>query len=323
MSIIICDNCNESYEDYFTSCPYCEGYDSDDDEEDNEEDNEWEDNEEYENDDLPEEMNYTITPNNVAYTLSGEMYTFQSTQPNFPLLCNALVNKNLEALIHETNKNKVNLTLLSGKLYTKHGIMTMVTDRGEFDIDARLFDRIYSALESNESADSMVNFIKNLYDNPNIESIDDMYRFLEHNNLPLTDDGYFIAYKIVNANYRDIHTNSIDNSIGQIVTMPYEDVELNRHKTCSSGLHFCSKDYLPQYGGFFGDRLTGHVMILKINPKDVKSIPVDYNNAKGRCCKYEVIGEVPNDNVKQHIDKLEESSIITNIGNFFKSLFGG
>ena len=32
-------------------------------------------------------------------------------------------------------------------------------------------------------------------------------------------------------------------------------------------------------------------MIVKIDPADVVSIPVDYNNSKGRCCKYEVIAE--------------------------------
>ena len=34
-------------------------------------------------------------------------------------------------------------------------------------------------------------------------------------------------------------------------------------------------------------------MVLKINPRDVVSIPNDYNNQKGRCCRYEVIDEVP------------------------------
>ena len=34
-------------------------------------------------------------------------------------------------------------------------------------------------------------------------------------------------------------------------------------------------------------------MLLKINPADVVSIPIDYNNSKGRCCRYEVIKELP------------------------------
>jgi hypothetical protein len=37
------------------------------------------------------------------------------------------------------------------------------------------------------------------------------------------------------------------------------------------------------------------VMILKINPADVVSIPTDYDGAKGRCCAYEVVAEVVGD----------------------------
>ena len=36
-------------------------------------------------------------------------------------------------------------------------------------------------------------------------------------------------------------------------------------------------------------------MIVKINPADVVSIPKDYNNTKGRACKYEVIAEYTED----------------------------
>jgi hypothetical protein len=39
----------------------------------------------------------------------------------------------------------------------------------------------------------------------------------------------------------------------------------------------------------FGGERT---VIVKINPRDVVSIPTDYDNSKGRACRYEVIGEV-------------------------------
>jgi hypothetical protein len=48
---------------------------------------------------------------------------------------------------------------------------------------------------------------------------------------------------------------------------------------------------------FGGDR----TVIVKINPADVVSIPSDYNDAKGRACRYEVVGEVgvnPDDEVE-------------------------
>ena len=40
---------------------------------------------------------------------------------------------------------------------------------------------------------------------------------------------------------------------------------------------------------FGGER----ILVLKINPRDVVAIPSDYNNSKGRTCRYEVVDEIP------------------------------
>ena len=68
--------------------------------------------------------------------------------------------------------------------------------------------------------------------------------------------------------------------------MPRNQVMDDPNVTCAAGLHFCSIEYLNSMWGH-----NGHTMIVKINPADVVSIPVDYNNSKGRCCRYEVIAE--------------------------------
>lgn len=78
------------------------------------------------------------------------------------------------------------------------------------------------------------------------------------------------------------------NSPGNTVSMPRYQVDSNRYNTCSVGLHFCSREYLPAFGCGDGEK----VVLVKVNPADVVSIPVDYNNAKGRTWKYEVVSEV-------------------------------
>jgi hypothetical protein len=67
--------------------------------------------------------------------------------------------------------------------------------------------------------------------------------------------------------------------------MERHEVNDNKDITCSSGLHFCGMSYLSHFGG-------ERTVIVKINPADVVSIPSDYNEAKGRACRYEVIGEL-------------------------------
>ena len=131
----------------------------------------------------------------------------------------------------------------------------------------------------------MVNFMENLYANPSKRSVDELYNFLEKSQLPITPDGHFLAYKKVRDNYFDCHSGTMDNSVGKIVEMARNEVDDDKDRTCSAGLHFCSLDYLNHFGG-------ARIMIVKINPKDVVSIPSDYNDTKGRACRYEVIGEL-------------------------------
>jgi len=135
--------------------------------------------------------------------------------------------------------------------------------------------------------DPMVRFMENLMQNPSKRSVEQVYGFLEKNSLPITEDGYFLAFKRVKSNYMDCHTGTINNSIGQVVEMDRNLVDDNPDSHCSTGLHFCSESYLGSFGSSYDP-----VMILKINPADVVSIPTDYNGAKGRCMKYEVVGQV-------------------------------
>lgn len=158
--------------------------------------------------------------------------------------------------------------------------------------------RIIEMLKEGFSVDPMVKFMHNVMKNPSKRSVDLLYNFLDKCDLPITPDGHFLAYKKVRANYLDCHSGTIDNSVGQVVTMERNLVDDDPNSTCSAGLHFCSIGYLGSFGG-------ERIMILKINPADVVSIPSDHNDAKGRCARYEVVGELdvaPIDAFKSVVD---------------------
>jgi hypothetical protein len=151
-----------------------------------------------------------------------------------------------------------------------------------------LTSRMVQMLGEGFPIEPLVLFMENLMANPSRRAVQELYGFLEKNDLPITPDGHFLAYKKVRDDYKDIHSGTMDNSVGQIVEMERNEVDDDKDRTCSAGLHFCSKDYLPHFGTGYGSR----VMILKINPADVVSIPSDYNDSKGRACRYEVIAEM-------------------------------
>lgn len=138
----------------------------------------------------------------------------------------------------------------------------------------------------------IINFYRNLMKNPSEESRKDLFTFLMHNKIPLTEKGMFRAYKKVRNNFKDSYTGTIDNSVGKVVTMPREKVNPDREVSCSQGLHVAAWEYAQGY--------PGEVMLeIQVNPQDVVSVPTDYNNQKMRVCRYKVIRvvEQPNDNM--------------------------
>lgn len=159
--------------------------------------------------------------------------------------------------------------------------------------------KIISMIKEGFSVTPMINFLINLMKNPSNRAVNELYSFLEKGKLPITDDGCFLAYKKVQDDYLDVFSGTISNHVGATVTMERNQVNDDAAVSCSTGLHFCSHSYLRSFSG-------KKVMILKINPADVVSIPTDYNSAKGRCCKYTVVGELGCSNAA---DVLSETTV--------------
>jgi hypothetical protein len=169
-------------------------------------------------------------------------------------------------------------------------------------VNNALADRIIQGVREGENVKPFTNFLENLMSNPSNRAIKELYLFLQKAEMPITEDGHFLAYKNVSSDYKDKFSGRIDNHVGSICAMDRNGVDDERDNTCSHGLHFCALSYLQKMWGF-----SGHNMIVKINPKDVVSIPNDYDNAKGRTCRYEVIGEVTRN--AEFFEEDEKSSV--------------
>lgn len=150
----------------------------------------------------------------------------------------------------------------------------------------------------------MLAFLRNLMQNPSMTSINELYSFLEHGNMPITEDGCFIGYKAVctyvGSEFTDIHGNvvkygdlvdkhsrSVRNNVGDSPEIPRNFVDDDREKACSFGYHVGSLEYSGPNGWFHNS--TDTVLLVKVNPKDAVSVPLDASCQKLRCCKYEVI----------------------------------
>lgn len=227
---------------------------------------------------------YLIQGKNIILVVNGKSHTIsKDTHIAYGKIVDALKAQDWEALhdLVEPKKAIVNF----GKGYVSI-VENKVMWKGQPFHNA-LSQRMIEMYQDGFPIDPLVRFMENLLQNPSKRSVDQVYWFLEKNSLPITEDGHFLAYKKVRHDYMDIHSGTISNKIGEKPEMDRNLVDDNPDSHCSTGLHFCSESYLDHFGG------SGQpVMILKINPADVVSIPNDYNGAKGRCMRYEVVGQV-------------------------------
>lgn len=166
-------------------------------------------------------------------------------------------------------------------------------------------DRILAFNNEGMPIKPLVNFLDKLLTNQRREAVLSLYDFLEANNIPITADGDFIVYKKVRENYKDIHSGTFDNSVGQKPRIPHWEVDPDRDNTCSKGLHVCARQYLGSFSSYSAG--TDRVMICKVNPADVVAVPRDYNNSKMRVAGYEVIGELKRED---RADILDDTKVL-------------
>jgi len=226
---------------------------------------------------------FIVQGNNIVVVIGNTSHTISKTHITYQKVLDAIKAADWDAVKDLIEPKKVVLNYGQGNISIQGETLFW---KGA-ELHNSLTRRIIQMLQDGFPVEPMVNFMENLMQNPSKRAVTELYGFLEKNQLPITPDGCFLAYKKVRKDFKDIHSGTMDNSVGQVVEMERNQVDDDKDRTCSSGLHFCGMSYLPHFG--CGD---GHTVIVKVNPKDVVSIPSDYNNAKGRACRYEVIGEL-------------------------------
>jgi hypothetical protein len=155
-----------------------------------------------------------------------------------------------------------------------------------------LADHLLAMLREGHDCEPMGRFLDNLMLNPLESARNELYLWIESGDCAITPDGHFLAYKAVRGDYHDYYTGKLNYSVGQHVVE--ENVDTDRSRECSNGLHFCSFGYLDSF-----HRPGGRIVIVKINPADVRAIPRDYANQKGRTRCLDVVDEVPPDEADQ------------------------
>lgn len=226
---------------------------------------------------LPEiKVGFIILPNSITLQYGGTMKSIAKGDYRYSEVIKA---------INENRLSEIPDLLDPSKIFSGEDGIELVD--GVIEVDGRkvpdgITDQVLKFREQGLPYQPLINFSKKVMKNPSFNSRNMLFKFLEHNGHPFTQDGNFIAYKAVRENFKDVHTGRMDNSVGTVVEMDRSEVDDNPDNTCSSGLHVASYEYAKDFH-------QGHLLAIEINPEDVVAVPNDYNGQKMRVCKYKVL----------------------------------
>ena len=159
-----------------------------------------------------------------------------------------------------------------------HGVVTVKGQPVNNELTSKLLEMAAAGIPY----DGLINFMINLAENPSAASRSQLFKFLEHRGFPITPEGYFLGYRGVRADFKDRHSGRFDNSPGNILEMPREDVCADPGTSCAPGFHVGTFKYATGWAG------NGKVIVVKVNPADAVSVP-NHDTEKLRVCKFEVI----------------------------------
>lgn len=222
---------------------------------------------------------YILTDRSLTIVLNDEPKTITSENPVWNDAITAIREGRFDDLPDLLDKSKAIARFSHGKIEVRDGLVTYA---GE-EIHNIVVDRILNFIKNGLPYEPLVKFLDKLMQNPSRRAVNELYKFLEHKKMPLTPDGDFLAYKSVRADFKDWYSGEHDFSIGQVREMARNQVCDNADVGCSAGYHAGSEEYAKSFNG------GGNLVIVKINPADVVSVPTDCECQKLRASRLEVV----------------------------------
>lgn len=223
-------------------------------------------------------MQYQITNSSISIIYKGEAYDVDATHPNYKALRNALLDERWD----EVAKNITVRSSLENWSSGQFSLQGEAVLFGQTPVPEKLGAKILAALREGSNPDPWLRFWEKLQENPSWRSVQQCFNFISEHEIPLSEEGYILAYKGVREDFKDVHSGTVDNTPGAEVSYPRNEVSDDPDVPCHVGLHVGSFAYANSFGKI--------VVLCRVHPRDVVCIPRDSGFAKMRCCAYSVEG---------------------------------
>lgn len=225
---------------------------------------------------------YTITNDMITIIWKGELVTVRQAMPNFKPLRAAIMNEAWDEIADHISSSSTVKKWVHGFFSVEGGNIYFKNKK----LPEELEKRIIAMAAEGKDPSAIFNFWQKLQNNPSYRSVEQLWKFLEHQGIPLVANGNFLAYKSVSRTFMDHHTGTICNAPGMTVEMPRNQISDDPNTPCHEGLHVGALEYAEN----FRSSDIAKIVICEIDPADVVCVPHDYSSMKMRVCRYTVIG---------------------------------
>lgn len=223
-------------------------------------------------------IKYLLTSDTLTIFYQGRQHLFTRSSSSYQPLRIAICAEDWEAVPELLSEAGVVKRWSRGRFSIVANSLLLDGDAVPEKFSARVLD----VVASNGDPAPLLNFFERLAKNPSKRSTSQLFDFLEHIGIPLLPDGCFYAYKGVKDDYTDCYTGKISNKPGQTVQMDRGLVSDDPSTPCHRGLHVGDESYARGFGP--------RVVICKVDPEHVVSVPIDESCRKMRVCRYTVVG---------------------------------
>lgn len=229
-----------------------------------------------------EPIKHVVTNESVTVHYQGKVYTTKKGTPNFLGLRAALIDEKWDD-VPGFLTIQGSLKKWSNDKFTIDEEGEVVTFNGE-ELPTDITNRITSMAAANEDPTPLFKFWERLQKNPSFRSVKQLYSFMKHAGIPITNEGKILTYKSVRADYKDVHSGTFDNTPGTTQKMPRNQISDDPQVACHEGFHVGAMGYVSSFHG------GGKIVICEVDPEHVVCVPYDHNAQKVRVCEYKVIG---------------------------------
>lgn len=231
---------------------------------------------------------------NITVIVDGEMFVADDQHPLFGEIVEGAINgdESVADLFDTSRRAAARFENLSDRVTVADSRVWV----DQTEVEDAFADQIIRFLDEGvEDFMPLVNFLEKAYSNTAEGIRDNLSRWLKAEQFTILPNGNILGYRGLNPNYTSRHAGPgivnglavnghLDNSVGNVVEIDNNYVDVDPARGCSTGLHVGTHAYASSWAG-----PGGVVITVEVDPRHVRSVPYECDSQKMRVSKYKVL----------------------------------